>query len=169
MTYYLLLPVVSVALVVVQTALPEILSFRLAGLELSLVLVAYAGFHLTLARGSLLAFTLGFTLDCLSGIVVGFFTTVYVIVYFLAYAVSLQADTRKASLVVSFTFCGALLEGALIMLLRTYVFHVHSFAAIARVVVLQAVVLAALSPLLFNAFHRLEVFLFHGTGLRTHQ
>ena len=169
MIYYLLLPLVSILMVVVQTTLPEIISFRLAPLELSLVLVAFAGFRLTLARGSMLAFMLGFTLDCLCSTIVGFFTTVYVIVYFLAYFLSLQADTGKRLLVVVFTFFATLLEGILLILLRKYVFHINGFATVARIVVVQAVVLAALSPLLCDMFQRLEVFLLHGTVLRTHR
>ncbi len=169
MIAYVTLPLLSLFIIVVQKTLPEILFFHKVGLEISLVLVVYAGFHISVFRGALLAFFSGFLLDCLSGSLTGFFTTVYVLLYFLAYLVSLRVDTRRTPLIMAFTACCVVLEGAMIMLFYRYIYEAGDVSAMAGMTLLQAAVLGAASPLFFHFFHQFEVTLRNGRDPRPHR
>jgi len=52
MIYYLLLPVLLLLLVIVQITILELFSLGWVGMELSLIVVIYAGFHLDALRGA---------------------------------------------------------------------------------------------------------------------
>ncbi|HEX7539367.1 MAG TPA: hypothetical protein VF358_03605, partial [Syntrophales bacterium] len=67
MAYYIVLPFFTILLVVLQRTLLELLFGGRIGVEVSLILVIYAGFHLDVVRGGILAFLAGFLLDCVSG------------------------------------------------------------------------------------------------------
>ena len=66
MIYYLLLPMLLLLLVIVQITILELFSFGWIGIELSLIVVIYLGFHLDTLRGGVLSLLLGFFLDCLT-------------------------------------------------------------------------------------------------------
>lgn len=166
MIYYIVLPFFLLAVIVFQTTVPEILFSHGVGLEISLILVIYAGFRLDLPKGSTLGFSLGFMLDCLTGAVFGFFTTLYVLIYFLSFMVSQRVYSARTAFIMVFTAACALLEGAMAMLLYTYVYKANGFGDMLRVSVPQAAVLGAASPLFFNLFHRLEATLLNGRDAR---
>lgn len=166
MIAYLALPLFSLLVIIVQKTLPEILFFHKVGVEISLVLVVYAGFHFSAIRGGLLAFFTGFLLDCLSGSVMGFFTTVYVLLYFFAYLVSRRVDTRRTFIIVVFTGLCVVFEGALIMLLYRYIYEAGDIFPLLGMTALQAAVLGAASPLLFNVFNQFEVLVINGSAPR---
>ena len=169
MLYYVVLPLFLLLVIVFQTTIPEILFSHKIGLEISLILVIYAGFRLDLAKGSTLAFCLGFMLDCLTGAVLGFFTMIYVLIYFISFLVSQRVYAARTTFIMAFTVLCSLLEGVIIMLLYTYVYKANGFGAMTKVFAPQAVVLGAMSPLFFRLFNRFEVFLFNGRDTRPSQ
>ena len=169
MIYYAILPVFSLLVVVFQRTVPEILFSHRAGLEISLILVIYAGFHLDLPRGSILSVFLGYVLDCQTGAVSGFYTTVYVLLYFLSFLVSQRVYAARATFIMIFTATCCLLEGVMIWLLRTYVYNTNGFGDALGACILKAALLGAVSPLFFQLFHRIEVSLLNGGETRPGQ
>ena len=60
MIYYLLLPILLLLLVIVQITILDLFSLGWIGMEISLIVVIYAGFHLDALRGGILSLLLGF-------------------------------------------------------------------------------------------------------------
>ena len=102
MAYYLLLPFFSIILVVFQTTIADIIFSGRLVLEISIIVVIYAGYRLDLIRGSVLAFVLGFVFDCLAGSVPGLFTFAYVLIFLLSFFVSASLTTEKMHFIAIF-------------------------------------------------------------------
>ena len=64
-------------LVVVQTTILDFLTLGWIGMEISLIVVIYAGFHLDALRGGILSLMLGFFLDCLTSAIFGLYMFLY--------------------------------------------------------------------------------------------
>ena len=60
MIYYLLLPFLAILLIVLQNMVADIIFSGAMVLELSIIVLVYAGFRLDLIKGSISAFVLGF-------------------------------------------------------------------------------------------------------------
>jgi hypothetical protein len=73
MIYYLSLPLFLLFLIVLQSSISDVLLFGVVGVEISMILVLYAGFHLDVIKGGILSFVAGFFLDCVSGSVSGLY------------------------------------------------------------------------------------------------
>jgi cell shape-determining protein MreD len=164
--YYLLVPVFSLFLIVFQTTIPGILFFETINVELSLILVIYAGFHLGALKGGILCFVLGFMLDCMTGTVSGFFVLLYILIFTLSLLVSLRVYAARVSFIMGFTMLCALLEGLMIAALYLSIYRMNVLPEVMRIIVPQALLLAVLSPALFNLLHRIEVALSNGTNTR---
>ena len=159
MIYYLLLPVFSLFLLTIQITIFDILFFGKAGLEISLILVIYAGFYLSVVRGGILSFILGFFLDCITGVVPGFFVLNYILIFLISKAVSLKVYAGGMIFTVGFTFICALLGKLLISLMYEALYGISVFYDILNVSFLQAVVTGVSAPAFFVLFYRLEVLL----------
>jgi rod shape-determining protein MreD len=155
-TYYLLLPVISLVLLVFQTHVLNLLFLEKMGLEISLVLVIYAGFRFSVLRGGLLAFTSGFILDCLTGSMTGLFTLYYVAVFFISRALSFKVYAEKKLFIMAFTFFCAFSEVIFIAIIYRIFYDLHVFANIYGIFLIQALVIGLLSPALFTLCGRLE-------------
>lgn len=158
MIYYLLLPLLLLILVVVQTTILDLFSLGWISIEISLIVVIYAGFHLDALRGGILSLVLGFFLDCLTSAIFGLYTFLYILIFYLAMIVAGRVYGEKPTLIASFTGLCTLLEGLVIVLFYRFVFGADIFYAIPKVFLPQAVVMGLLSPLLFRLLHRIEVF-----------
>jgi rod shape-determining protein MreD len=159
MIYYLLLPVLLLLLVIVQITILELFSLGLIGMELSLIVVIYAGFHLDALRGGILSLLLGFFMDCLTSGIFGLYMFLYTLIFCLSMIVEGKVYAGKPVLIASFTGFCMLLEGLLIVLLYRFVFGANILYAILKIFIPQAVVLGILSPLIFGLLQRFEVFL----------
>jgi len=159
MIYYLLLPVLSLFLLAIQINVFEIFPFGKTGLEISLILVIYAGFYLSIIRGITLSFVLGFFLDCITGVVPGVFVLCYVLIFFISKAVSLKIYARGIVFTMCFTFICVLFEKALIVFMYRVLYDISVFHHIVPISLLQAVVAGVFAPVFFALFHRLEVLL----------
>jgi len=156
MIYYLLLPVFSLLLLTIQVTVLDILSFGKTGLEISLILVVYAGFYLSTIRGIALSFVLGFSLDCITGVVPGFFVLSYVLIFLISKGVSLRVYARGMVFTMGFIFVCVLFEKSLIILIYRGLYGINVFYDILNIALLQAVAAGVFAPAFFGLFHRLE-------------
>jgi len=153
------LPVFSLLLLTIQITIFDILFFGKAGLEISLILVVYAGLHLSLARGGVLSFILGFLLDCITGVMPGFFVLNYMLIFLISKAVSLKVYGGGMIFTAGFTVICALFGKLLIVLMYEALYGINVFYDILNVSFLQAVITGVSAPAFFVLFYRLEVLL----------
>jgi len=159
MIYYPLLPLILLLLVVVQITILDLFTLGWISMEVSLIVVIYAGFHLDALRGGILALLLGFFLDCLTSAIFGLYMFLYCLIFYLAMTVARRIYGGNPAMIASFTAICTLLEGLVIVLLYRFLFGADILAAIPKIFVPQAVVLGILSPLVFGLFRRFEVLL----------
>ena len=158
MIYYLLLPLLLLLLVIIQITILDIFALRWIGMEISLLVVIYAGFHLDALRGGLLSLVLGFFLDCLTSAIFGLYTFLYIVIFYFSMIVAGKVYAEKPVFIASFTGLCTLLEGLAIVLLYRFFFGADIFYAIPKIFIPQAVVAGCLSPLFFLLLQRFEVF-----------
>ncbi|PIP05694.1 MAG: hypothetical protein CO012_02370 [Syntrophobacterales bacterium CG_4_8_14_3_um_filter_49_14] len=159
MSYLFFLPLLSLLLIIFQVSVTDIMFFGKISLEISLLLVIYAGFHLKVIKGFILSFLLGFFLDCIAGSISGLFTFIYTFLFFISKFVYPRIYPEKKSFIVIFTLICALLEQLLVILFNELIYGVNLFQHILRIFLPQALVISVLSPVFFNIFFRLEVLL----------
>jgi len=159
MIYYLLLPVSMLLLVIVQITILDLFSLGWISMEISLIAVIYAGFHLDALRGGILALLLGFFLDCLASAIFGLYMFLYILIFYLSMIVEGKVYAGKPALIASFTGLCTLLEGLVIVSLYRFVFGADILYVIPKIFIPQAIVVGILSPLIFSLFQRFEVFL----------
>ena len=156
MIYYLLLPVLLLMLVIAQIAILDIFTLGWISMEISLIVVIYAGFHLDALRGGILSLMLGFFLDCLTSALFGLYIFMYCFIFYLSMLVAGRIYAGNPALIASFTACCTILEGLVIVLLYRFLFGADIFAALLKIFLPQAIVLGILSPLVFRFFDRFE-------------
>lgn len=159
MSYLFFLPLISLLLIIFQISVTDIMFFGKISLEISLLLVIYAGFHLKVIKGFILSFILGFFLDCIVGSISGLFTFIYTFLFFISKLVYPRIYPERKSFIVIFTLICALLEQLLVILFNELIYGVNLFQHILRIFLPQALVISILSPVFFNIFFRLEVLL----------
>lgn len=146
-------------MVIAQITILDLFTLGRVGIEISLVIVTYAGFHLGTFRGGLLALMLGFFLDCLTSAIFGLYTFLYILIFYLSVIVAGKVYGEKPALIASFTALCTLLEGLVIVLLYRFLLSADILYTIPKVFIPQAIVMGFLSPLIFRLFHSFEVFL----------
>jgi len=159
MIYYLVLPFFLLLLLTIQVTVFDILTFGKTGLEISLILVIYAGFYFNIIRGIVLSFLLGFFLDCITGAVPGFFMLIYVLVFLISRGASLKIYARGTVFTMVFTFACLLFEKLLIIIMYGGLYGIDVFHDVSRISLFQAVVAGLFAPAFFALFHRIEVLL----------
>jgi rod shape-determining protein MreD len=137
----------------------DILFFGNIGIELSLILVIYAGFRLDIIRGGGLCFLTGFFRDCITYSISGLYTILYVFVFLISLIASSRISSGKPYIITIFTFICALLEGLLVILFHPLLYGGDISSNALRVLLPQALIVSGLSPLLFKCFNRIEVLL----------
>lgn len=162
MAYFIVLPFFAVLLVVLQRTLLDLVFGGRIGIEVSIVLVIYAGFRLDMVRGGLLAFLVGFLMDCLSGTIMGIYTFVYVILFILSHLLSPRIYGERMLFIMGYAFLCVALEGLFIFGVYWSVFGTDVSAGLTRTYLPQALVAGVLSPALFTLFNRLEALVHAG-------
>jgi rod shape-determining protein MreD len=156
MVYYIVLPIFTTLLIVLQKTLLDLLFGGRIGVEVSLILVIYAGFHLDMVRGGVLAFLMGFLLDCVSGTIMGLYTFVYVMIFLLSYLLSPRIYGERMLFIMGYTCVCALLEGLVIFAIYWFIYGTDVSQGLLRTCLPQALVAGVLSPAFFTLFNRLE-------------
>jgi rod shape-determining protein MreD len=160
MIYYLLWPFLSILLIVLQnTAADVIFSGRLV-LEISIIVVIYAGFRFNLIKGVISAFILGFVFDCISGSVLGLFTLIYVLVFLFSFFVSARLVTERLHLIALFTLICVFLEEFTVVLFYNLVYGFDILHNTPVVFLPQALIIGLLAPVFFYMMRRVEVFFY---------
>jgi rod shape-determining protein MreD len=162
MAYYIVLPFFTILLIVLQRTLLDLLFGGRIGVEVSLVLVIYAGFHLDMVRGGVLAFLMGFLLDCVSGTIMGLYTFIYVMIFILSYLLSPRIYGERMLFIMGYTFVCALLEGLVIFAIYWFIYGTDVSPGLLRTYLPQALVAGVLSPALFTLFNHLEAYVHAG-------
>jgi rod shape-determining protein MreD len=160
MLYYLSLPFLSVLLIVLQTAITDIIFSNRFVFEMSLVVVIYAGFRLDLIKGTVLSFVLGLVFDFVSGSVPGVLAFIYIIVFWGSFFVSEWLDTEKTYVIVSFGFLCALLKEILLNSFYYLAFNINALTNVSSVIFIQALVIGLLAPLFFSLMDRTGILLY---------
>lgn len=126
--------------------------------SLVLPLIVFLGVHeLSMARGALLAFAIGYAEDTLSGAPIGLFTFVSVALFWLARVAGLRltAQTALPRMVLAFAF--SLVEGAMVLiLLAIFGDDTRRPIEVGSVVVPRALATALFSPPIFRLAQRLR-------------
>lgn len=124
--------------------------------ELSLIVVIYAGFRFDVLRGGILSFILGFIHDCLTCSLSGLYTLIYVLIFLISKLASLRISPGKPFLIMSFTFVCAIFEGMMIILFHPLLYgggiSTHAITSYLP----QVLIVSTLSPILFMVFHWTE-------------
>ncbi len=128
---------------------------RLA-IEISFIVVIYAGFRLDLAKGALLAFVFGFVLDCMTSPVIGLFTVIYILVFLCSFILSFILDIEKIHFIALFGFLCALIKEIFVIIFYNLVLNFDTVMNIPFICLPQAIIIGLLTPfiLLFNATAR---------------
>jgi rod shape-determining protein MreD len=164
MIYYLFLPVMSVLVVVLQAAVADIIFSGKLVLEISLVVVIYAGFRLDLIKGSISAFVLGFIFDCIDGSVLGLFSFIYLVFFLISFFVSIRLVTERMYLIALFTLIIALAEEFAEILFYNFVYGFDILQNTPYFFLPQAMIVSLLAPAFFYLMRRVEVFFYDQTA-----
>ncbi len=159
MIHYLLLPPLLLLLVIAQITILDILTLGWVGMEISLVVVIYSGFHLDAFPGGIISLLLGFFMDCLTSTMFGLYMFLYLLIFYLSLFAARMIYSEKPSLIALFTGLCTLLEGMAIVLLYRLMLGGDILYAIPKIFIPKAIILGLLSPFLFRLFHRFEVLL----------
>ena len=162
MAYYIVLPFFTILLVVLQRTLLDLLFGGRIGVEVSLILVIYAGFHLDMVRGGILAFLAGFLLDCVSGTIMGLYTFTYILIFILSNLLSPRIYGERMLFIMGYAFLCVLLEGLFIFAVYWSIYGTDVSQGLIRTYLPQALVAGVLSPAIFTLFNRLEAYVHAG-------
>ena len=165
MIYVLLTPLALLMLVIVQITVLDLLTLGRIGVEVSLVVVIFSGFHHSLLKGGILTLLLGFFLDCLTSPIFGLYSFLYLLIFFLARSAAGRVYGEKSALIVALTISCHLLEGLMIVLLYRLLLGADILSAMPRVFLPQAVITGLLSPFIFGILKSIEA-VFHAKDSR---
>ena len=160
MAYYLLLPLLSLLVIALQTVLADIIFLGRLAIEISFIVVIYAGFRLDLAKGALLAFVFGFVLDCMTSPVIGLFTVIYILVFLCSFILSFILDIEKIHFIALFGFLCALIKEIFVIIFYNLVLNFDTVMNIPFICLPQVIIIGLLTPLFFYLMRRLEVFFY---------
>jgi rod shape-determining protein MreD len=160
MVYYFLLPFLSILLIVLQTTVADIIFSGRLVLEISTIVLIYAGFRLPLAKGAILAFVLGFIFDCIAGSVLGLFTLIYVLIFLFSFLVSVRMVTERMYFIALFTLICVLLEEFAVILFYNLAYGFDIVHNTPFILLPQALIISMLAPIFFRLMHKVEVFFY---------
>ncbi len=160
MVYYLLLPFLSILLIVLQNTVADIIFSGTMILELSIIMLVYAGFRFDLVKGSISAFVLGFVFDCISGSVLGLFALIYVLIFLFSFFVSAMLMTEKMFLIALFTFFCVVVEEFIVVMFYKLFYGFDMLPNVPAAFWLQAFIVGLLAPVFFYLMRRVEVFFY---------
>ena len=105
----------------------------------------------------MLAFLLGFLLDCMSGTIMGLTTFVYVVLFVLSGLLSPRIYGERMLFIMAYVFFCVLLEGLFIFAVYWFIYGTDVSDSLLGTTLPQALVAGVLSPAVFTLFNRLEV------------
>ena len=166
MLYYLLWPFLSILLIVLQNTAADVIFSGGLVLEISIIVVIYAGFRFNLIKGVISAFILGFVFDCISGSVLGLFALIYVLVFLFSFFVSARLVTERMHFIALFTLICVFLEELTVVFFYNLVYGFDILHNTPVVFLPQALIISLLAPVFFYMMRRVEVF-FYGKSAQS--
>jgi cell shape-determining protein MreD len=148
----------GVILIGLQTMIANLFFSGKLVVEISLLMVLYAGFNMAWIRGGIFCFVIGFWLDCFMGSVSGLFALIYLAFFLLAKFVSPRVYAEKILFIMIFVGLCSLVEGMLVILFYRLAFDLDKVQHIGDVFLPQAIIVGLLAPSVFSLFRRLKVF-----------
>ncbi len=156
--YFLSLWLFSFLVLILQVTLFDLLFHGKIALEITMILVIYAGFHLDITRGSVLAFIIGLFYDSMASMVPGIFVVVYMLIFFIAKVIADKVRAENAVFIMGFTFMSTFLEGIVIFFVYEVLLDINlSYLLFLKVFFPQALIVSVISPVVFSLFRRVEV------------
>jgi cell shape-determining protein MreD len=155
MTFYVLIPWFLLMLVVFQHAVLGTVFFHSIAIEISLVLVIYAGLRMAVFKGCILSLLLGLMMDCITGVSSGFYALIYGSIFLLAHLVSLQVYAKSNLFVVLFTLCCGFVEGIWLLVLNQMLYGTNILSDLIWYFFPQLAIVSLISPFLFKFFYRI--------------
>ena len=165
MIYYVTLPLLLLLFVVFQHSVVPALFLNSIKVEISLIVILYAGFRLEIIRGVILALLLGFMMDCISGALSGVYSLIYFILFAIAYLIAPRVYGESSGFIILLTAISGLLEGLLMILFNLLIYGTHDFYSTYRFFLPQLIVVSVVSPIFFKFFDRFG--LYHGGYARS--
>jgi rod shape-determining protein MreD len=162
MIYALFLPFFLLILIVLQSIISNTLFFGVVGIEISMILVIYAGFRLDIIRGGLISFMAGFFLDCVTGSVSGLHTFTYVCLFLISMASSTRISLDKTFTIMVYTLICALFKYITITILYSSIYGIDISFNILKIFIPQILIVVLVSPVCFYIFNRLDILLCGG-------
>lgn len=160
MFHYLFLLILAILLIVLQSTVTDIIFSSYFVFEMSLVIVIYAGFRLEMIKGLLLAFFLGFILDCVSGSVPGLLSFIYIIVFLCSFFISDFLDTEKNHVIALYCFICVFLKEIMLQIFYYLVFDVGPRPYMYAIIFMQSLVVGLIAPVFFYFIDRTGIFLY---------
>ena len=161
MIYFVFLPFFSIVLILLQTTAADVIFSGDLVLEISIIIIIYAGFRFSLIKGGILAFVLGYIFDCIAGSVLGLFTLIYVLVFLFSFFVSGKMVTERSHIIALFTLFCVFLEEVMVILFYNLVYGFDILHNTPLVFFPQALIIGLLAPGFFYMMRKVEV-IFYG-------
>lgn len=155
---YVHLLCIGIVIIGLQTMIANLFFSGKLVVEISLLMILYAGFNLTWVKGGILCFIIGFLLDCFMGSVSGLFALIYLTFFLLAKFVSPRVYAEKVPFIMAFVGLCSLVEGMLVIVFYRFAFDLDKLPHIGDVFLPQAIIVGLLAPLFFSLVRRLKVF-----------
>jgi len=160
MRLFLLYFVIGIFLILLQSTFLHLLPFGPVVPDLVLVLCVYLGLHHPTVGAAVGSFVLGYSIDVVSSRLLGLnafaMTLVFLSVYFSSRSIWLHHPV-VSSLIVLFA---ALIKGVALILLWVVFLSTEGFwSGAARYIIMEALLAAALAPLVFSLLRRSESYL----------
>ncbi len=156
MMYYVLVPILSIFLVVFQSTVLDLLFLGKIRLEISLIVVIYAGLYMDAIKGGALSFLLGFLLDSMTGVMPGLYVFLYGTIFVLSNRLSCRVYPEGITFIIVFTFLCSIYHGIVIFFIYKILFGVNAFHEVFNTYIPQSLVVAVVAPACFTMLHQLE-------------
>lgn len=156
MIYYILVPFLSILLVVFQSTVLDLLFLGKIRLEISLIVVIYAGLYMNAVKGGALSLFLGFLLDSVTGIMPGLYAFFYLTIFVLSNRLSYRVYPEGITFIILFTFLCSFSEGIGIIFIYKTLFGINAFHEVFNTYMPQSLVVAIVAPACFAMLHQLE-------------
>lgn len=160
MRLFLLYFVIGIFLILVQSTFLHLLPFGPVVPDLVLVLCVYLGLHHPTMGAALGSFVLGYSIDVVSSRLLGLnafaMTLVFLSVYFSSRSIWLHHPIVSSLIVL----LAAVVKGLALVLVWTVFLSTEGFwSGAARYIIMEALLAAALAPLVFSLLRRGESYL----------
>ena len=144
--------------VIFQITVLDFFSLGPISIEITPIMVIYAGFRFNAIYSSIFSFLLGFFVDTLINPPIGgLYILIYVSLFYISFLASARMNTDNTFSLSLFTGICFFLQGVLISLFHWLILNEDIFNSIFRIFIPQAILMGILSPFLYRILGYFEV------------